>query len=184
MKKQAVIILAKGFEEVEALIPMDILRRCGVEVIIAGLGSELVEGAHGTSVKADIIFEKYDGSPDAVILPGGMPGAETLASSTKVKGLVAKLNSENKLVAAICASPALVLAPTGILKGKKATCYPGMEKSFLSDVKFSDSEVVQDGNIITSRGPATAFAFGLKIAENLVGKSTADMVAKQMLYVK
>ena len=184
MKKQAVIILAKGFEEVEALTPMDILRRCGVNVTIAGLGSELVEGAHGTSVKADIVFEKYEASPDAVILPGGMPGAENLASSTKVKGLISNLNSGKKIVAAICASPALVLAPTGILKGKKATCYPGMEKSFLSNVKFSDSEVVQDGNIITSRGPATAFAFGLKIAENLVGKSTADMVGKQMLYIK
>jgi protein deglycase len=182
MKKRAVIILAKGFEEVEVLTPFDILRRCGVDVTVAGLGSRIVEGGHGASVSGDIIFEAYSDMPDALILPGGMPGAENIASSTKVKDLMVNLLSKRKIVAAICASPALVLAPTGILSGKEATCYPGMEKSFPSDVKFSASEVVQDGNIITSRGPATAFAFGLKIAENLVGKNTADMVAGQMLY--
>jgi protein deglycase len=182
MKKQAVIILAKGFEEVEAFTPIDILRRCGINLTVAGLGAELVEGAHGARVRTDIVFEKYDASPDVIILPGGMPGAENLASSTKVKDLIMNLNSERRIIAAICASPALVLAPAGVLKGKRATCYPGMEKSFPSDVKFFNGEVVQDGNIITSMGPATAFAFGLKIAENIVGKSTADMVGKQMLY--
>ena len=120
--------------------------------------------------------------PDAVVFPGGMPGAEHLASSTKVKDLITKMNNEGRIIAAICASPALVLAPSGVLNGKSATCYPGMEKSFFTNVQFSDDKVVQDGNIITSRGPGTAFEFGLKIAENLAGKAKSDMLSEQMVY--
>ena len=111
-----------------------------------------------------------------------LPGAENLASSTKVKELITKMDSQDKIIAAICASPALVLAPTGVLKGKSAVCYPGLEKNFSTDIKFVKQEVVQDGNIITSKGPATAFAFGIKVTENLTGKAKADMIAQQMLY--
>ena len=182
MKEKALIILAKGFEEAEAIIPIDILRRCDVEVIIAGVGSDEIVSTRGVIVKTDVILETYTGMADVVILPGGMPGAENLANSIKVKDIIAKMNSGKKLIAAICASPALVLAPTGILSGKTATCYPGMEKTFAPGVKFVKDEVVKDGNIITSRGPATAFAFGLKIAEELVGKDKVEMVAEQMLY--
>jgi 4-methyl-5(b-hydroxyethyl)-thiazole monophosphate biosynthesis len=184
MKKKALIVLAPGFEETEAIVPMDALRRSEIDVTIAGLGGQMVTGAHGVTVKADVVFADYKDIPDAVVFPGGMPGAENLASSTKVKELIAKMDSEGRIIAAICASPALVLAPTGILKGRTATCYPGLEKNFSSDVKVTKDKVVQDGNIITSRGPATAFPFGLKIAENLVGKAKAQMVAEQMLYEK
>jgi 4-methyl-5(b-hydroxyethyl)-thiazole monophosphate biosynthesis len=161
---------------------LDILRRSEVDVTIAGLGGEMVTGAHGLSVKADVVFEDYKDVPDAVVFPGGMPGAENLASSTKVKELLEKMGSEDRIIAAICASPALVLAPMGILKGRAATCYPGLEKNFSTDIKTKKDKVVQDGNVITSRGPATAFAFGIKIAENLVGEAKARMVAEQMLY--
>ncbi len=182
MSSKALMILAEGFEEVEAVTPVDVLRRAGVTVTVAGVGGTNIAGAHGISMSADIALEEYTDLPDVVILPGGLPGAENLASSTKVKDILAKMNSEGRLIAAICASPALVLAPAGILDGKKAACYPGMEKTFSTGIKFVTEKVVQDGNIITSQGPATAFAFGVKIAENLVGKDKADMIAKQMLY--
>lgn len=182
MAKKALIILADGFEEVEATTPIDILRRSEVEVIIAGLGKKEITGAHEITIKADVLFEEYNELPDAVVFPGGMPGAENLAISMKVKDLISKMNSAGKIIAAICASPALVLTPTGILKGKSATCYPGMEENFTSDIKRSSERVVQDGNVITSQGPATAFDFGLKVAENLIGKQKADMVAQQMLF--
>lgn len=182
MDGKVLIILADGFEEIEAFTPIDILRRADVDVVVAGLGEDMVTGAHGITVKTDIDFEDYKGVPEALILPGGMPGAENLAGSIKLKDLIRKMNSKNKLIAAICASPALVLGPTGILQGRKATCYPGLEVSFTPEIAFSKKEVVQDGNIITSRGPATAFKFGLKIAEELVGKDKSDMIAKQMVF--
>ncbi len=182
MNKKALVILAPGFEEVEAVVPVDILRRCDVDVLIAGLGANEIISARGIKIAADIILEEYSDMPDVVIIPGGMPGAENLANSIKVKDLILKMNAEKRLIAAICASPALVLAPAGVLNGRTATCYPGMERTFAPGVKFVEEEVIKDGNIITSRGPATAFAFGIKIAEELVGKEKAHMVAAQMLY--
>ncbi len=183
MKKKVLVILAEGFEDIEAITPIDILRRINVEVIVAGLSGDTVKSARGVVVTADRVLSDTDNSYDAVILPGGMPGAEHLASSAKVKKIVLEMHEKGKIVAAICASPALILAPMGLLDGKKATCFPGMEENFSAKVKFSQDKVVQDGNIITSRGPATAFLFSLKIAENLVGKDMAEMVGKQTLYL-
>lgn len=183
MKKRALVILAEGFEDIEAVTPVDILRRINVEVIVAGLSEGIVKGARGITIKVDRVLSDADNSCDVVILPGGMPGAEHLAASSKVKKLVVEMFEKGKLIAAICASPALVLAPLGVLDGKKATCFTGMEENFPASVKFLKDPVVQDGNVITSRGPATAFAFSLKIAENLVGKDMAAMVAKQTLYL-
>ena len=182
MKKKAVIILAEGFEEVEAVTPIDVLRRAEVDVTVAGLGGLSVTGAHGISIKADILFQDHDHISDAVIFPGGLPGAENLAGSVKVKDFILKMNAEGGIIAAICASPALVLAPTGILKGISATCYPGLEKNFTPDIKFMKEKVVQDGNIITSRGPATALEFSLKIAENLAGDARVEILAEQLLF--
>jgi len=181
MKKKALMVIADGFEEVEAVTPVDVLRRSEVEVTVAGLGKDIVTGAHGLSIKTDILLEEYKELPDALVFPGGMPGAENLASSSTVKNLVSKMDDESRIIAAICASPALVLAPSGVLSGKKATCYPGLEKNFSTDIKFVKEDVVREGNIITSRGPATALKFGLVIAEALVGKPKAEMVAGQML---
>ncbi|MGB2600973.1 MAG: DJ-1 family glyoxalase III [Candidatus Omnitrophota bacterium] len=181
MNKKALVILAQGFEEIEAVIPIDMLRRAEVEVIVAGVGGETITGSREVIIKPDVSLEECDLEPDAVILPGGMPGAENLATSSKVKEIITKMNSKGKIIAAICASPALVLAPMGILNGKEATCYPGLDKNFSPEIKFSKERVVQDGNVITSQGPATAFGFARKITENLVGKAKADMVASQML---
>ncbi|NQT32695.1 MAG: DJ-1/PfpI family protein [Candidatus Omnitrophica bacterium] len=182
MKKTALIVLAEGFEEAEAMVPVDVLRRAEVDVTVAGVGSNLISSARGVTIQTDVILEDYNSTPDALVFPGGLPGAEHLALSKKVKDLILKMNSDGRLIAAICASPALVLAPTGILSGKKATCYPGLEKNFSTDIEHVKDKVVQSGNIITSQGPATAFEYAFKIAENLVGKTKADMIATQMLF--
>ena len=184
MAKKALVVLAEGFEEVEAVTPIDILRRCEVEVTVAGLKAEIITGAHNVAIKTDIMFEQYEEMPDALILPGGMPGAENLASSVKLKDLIVKMNSSGKIIAAICASPVVVLEPSGILSKRNVTCYPGMEKGFSPDVRPSKEDVAEDGNLITSRGPWTAFSFGMKVAEKLVGQAKSEMVGSQMLYLK
>ncbi|PIU39866.1 MAG: DJ-1 family protein, partial [Candidatus Omnitrophica bacterium CG07_land_8_20_14_0_80_50_8] len=127
MKKTALIVLADGFEEIEAVTPIDVLRRAGIEVIVAGVGKREVTGAHDITVETDLMLEQYQGIPDAVVLPGGMPGAANLNQSEALKDLLQKMKRAGKIIAAICASPAVVLAPNGILEGKKATCYPGFE---------------------------------------------------------
>ncbi|MFH1877584.1 MAG: DJ-1 family glyoxalase III [Candidatus Omnitrophota bacterium] len=180
--KKALIILAEGFEEVEAVTAIDLLRRSGVEVTVAGLDAENVKGSHGIIIKADTALKKYKAVPNALILPGGSRGAERLANSREVKELILKMDSEGRLIAAICAAPAIVLAPAGVLSGKEATCFPGMEENFSPDIKFKKEKVVQDGNVITSRGPATSFDFSVLIAENLVGRETADQAARNMLF--
>ncbi|MBU1084448.1 MAG: DJ-1 family glyoxalase III [Candidatus Omnitrophota bacterium] len=181
MKKQALVILADGFEETEAVTVIDVLRRSEINVTIAGLVSAVVTGGHNISIKCDKIIEECKGPYDALILPGGTPGAENLASSEKVKEMISSMKEKGKIIAAICASPAIVLAPIGILDRKKATCYPGMERGFSSNVIFTGEDVVQDGRIITSKGVGTALVFALKIAENLVGKPKAEMIAEQVL---
>jgi 4-methyl-5(b-hydroxyethyl)-thiazole monophosphate biosynthesis len=173
MSKKALIMLADGFEEIEAVTSIDVLRRAGIEVAVCGLAGNEATGAHGLKVGCDAVFGGYDGLPDALVLPGGMPGATNLAASEKLNTLIKRLHSEGKLVAAICASPAIVLAPTGILNGKKATAYPGMEDEFPKEVRFSKDKVVTDGNVITSRGPGTALLFALAIVENLLGPAEA-----------
>jgi 4-methyl-5(b-hydroxyethyl)-thiazole monophosphate biosynthesis len=128
-----------------------------------------------------MLLEDYRDIPDAVILPGGMPGAKNLSESKKVSEMINKANHERRVVAAICAAPALALAPTGILNGKKATCFPGMEKHFPSAVQFSEDRVVTDGNIVTSRGAGTAMEFSLKLVEQLMGHENAWILKEQLL---
>lgn len=181
MAKKALVVLADGFEEIEAVTTIDILRRAGIDVTVAGLGKTQIRGSHGITITADNKVDEAGADFDAIILPGGMPGAKNLAGSEKVKGLIAKMHSEGKLIAAICASPAVVLAQTGILKNKSATCYPGMEGNFGKDTKYRGDNVVIDGNIITSRGPATAFLFSLGIAEKLAGKESRDKLERETL---
>lgn len=181
MNKTALLVLAAGFEETEAVVPADFLRRCEVDVTVAGLGDREVRSAHGITIKADTVFDENIELPDAVILPGGSPGAENLAADIGLKGFLLNMSSEDKVIAAICASPALVLNPAGLLKGKKATCYPGLEKNFSSDMEFLDQDVVTDGQLITSRGPGTVFAFSKAVASLLCGKSKADAVSEMML---
>ncbi len=181
MLKTALVILAEGFEEIEAIAPVDVLRRAGVRVALAGLTERRVKSSRNIEVQVDILLADLVEIPDAVILPGGIPGATNLAKSEEVSKLVKKMNTEGKIVAAICAAPAAVLAPLGILDGKKATCYPGCESDFSNKISYSKKRVVVDGNIITSQGPGTALEFSLEIATQLVGKEMAENVRGKML---
>jgi 4-methyl-5(b-hydroxyethyl)-thiazole monophosphate biosynthesis len=181
MKKTVLIVLAEGFEEIEAITPTDVLRRAGVEVIVAGVGKREVTGAHGITVETDTLLEQYGEIPDALVLPGGMPGAENLQKSEALKTILQKMKKSNRLIGAICASPAVVLAPNGVLDGKKATCFPGFEEGLGPKVTFSEERVVCDGQVITSRGPGTAFEFSLELVSQLVGAEKASQLAQNLL---
>jgi 4-methyl-5(b-hydroxyethyl)-thiazole monophosphate biosynthesis len=180
---RAAVLLADGFEEVEAVTPIDFLRRAGVEVIVTGVTGDTVTGAREIVVRTDRGIEEVAGMTDqldAVVLPGGMPGAENLARSEGVNKILTEMNGGGKLIAAICASPAVVLEPTGILAGKRVTCYPGFEDRF-TKAAFETSRVVVDGNILTSRGPGTAAEFAVEIIRRLAGDEAAKDVYEKTL---
>jgi 4-methyl-5(b-hydroxyethyl)-thiazole monophosphate biosynthesis len=179
--KQVLLVLAEGFEEIEAVTPIDVLRRAGLEVTVAGIGGTLVTGAHGLALKADIELTAYSGSPDAVVLPGGMPGASNLAACKPLASILIKAHGSGKLIAAICASPAVVLAPMGLLDGKKATCYPGFEDRLGATTERSGDRVVKAGKIITSKGPGTALEFSMAIVAELAGQAAADQLTEGMI---
>ncbi len=182
--RRVAVFLAEGFEEIEAVVPIDILRRGGVEVVVAGVGTDVVTGSHGITIDADALVEEIDINDfDGLILPGGLPGANNLAESEGVNKLLNSARDEGKLIAAICASPALVLSPLGILKNKKVTGYPGTEFQHFDTVSYIDEKVVSDGNFITSKGPGTAFDFALKILEYFQGKESALKIASAMLVI-
>jgi len=182
MGKKAVIILADGFEETEAVTTIDIVKRGGIDVEIAGLSATTAIGAHGITISCDTILEALSGEYNAVILPGGQPGTKNLAASEAVSHLVKEFFSQGKLCAAICAAPT-VFAKTGILEGKAATCYPGCE-SDLPEGSFCEDAVVVDGNVITSRGVGTAIDFSLAIISYLENTAVAENVAEKILYQK
>lgn len=184
-EKRVLVILADGFEEVEALSPVDVLRRSGAAVTVAALeyeaGTRSVRGAHDMHVVCDALLADVAGQAfDAIVLPGGMPGAENLHRSALVTKVIHDTLDRGDLVCAICASPAYVLAPAGVLDGKKATCYPGCE-SVAPSVGFTGDRVVKDGNVITSAGPGTALEFGLKISETLFGSGMSEKLKAGML---
>jgi len=181
MPKRAIIVFAEGFEEIEAVTPADVLRRAGVQVALVGLDAMEVRGAHGIAMKMDRTLGPEEDA-DAIILPGGMPGAENLAGSARLREILMTHASAGKVIAAICASPGLVLGSHGLLDGKRATCYPGFERYFGAGAVYVRDDVVCDGNIITSRGPGTAFAFALALARVLAGEATAADLEKRMLY--
>ncbi len=182
MKKSALLILANGFEEVEAVAPIDMLRRAGIDVMIAGLGQAHVISARGMSIQADTELSRYAGSPDALILPGGGGGAKKLHESPLVAQWVTNMNKQGKLIAAICASPAVVLAPLGILNGGRATCFRDMQHLFGTRATHVDAPVVVWKNIITSAGPGTSFEFAMAIITYLIDKITAENIAYQAMY--
>ena len=179
MSKHAVIILADGFEELEAIAPIDLLRRAGIQVTVLGLHSLDVRGSHDILIKAAMPLDDFSGPFDALILPGG-PGHKHLLESNKVLEMVRSANSKNILCAAICASP-IVLAKAGILANKKATCFPGFEDQ-LGGAVFVDKKAVVDGNVITSRGAGTAIEFALEIVAYLAGKAALDSVTEKIVF--
>jgi 4-methyl-5(b-hydroxyethyl)-thiazole monophosphate biosynthesis len=187
MAKKAIVLLADGFEDVEAITPIDYLRRAGIEVTAASISQSLTVTSRwgGIKIIADAVLSqlaKQSGDWDAVILPGGMPGASSLASSSETAALLKEMFADGKLICAICAAPAVVLAPLGILSGKKFTCYPGMEeKASTANGTWSEDRVVVDGNIITSRAAGTAGKFALAIIEKLLDETSAKKIADTVL---
>lgn len=178
MTKKSLIILADGFEEIEAVTPIDILRRADIEVSVASLNPKvrLVKGSHGIYIQAETALDELTPEDyDACILPGG-PGVKNLAASELVKSIILNMHAQGKLIAAICAAPAIVLAPIGILDKKNATCYLNMENHFSDTTIFHADPVVIDSNIITSRGAGTAMAFSLAIVEKLCGKDVTEKI--------
>lgn len=182
MSKTALILIAEGTEEIEAITPGDVLSRVGVDITYAGVGGTEFMGGHHVPLRAECPIEEVaDILFDAVIVPGGGKGAENMAHSPEVSKLIMRHHEAGKLIAAICAAPAVVLAPLGILNGKHATCFPGLERRFPHEVKVCDTTVVVDGKLVTSRGPGTAMEFSLKLAELLTGAQNALKVRQYML---
>ena len=179
------VFLADGFEDVEALIPIDVLRRGGVEVVtVSTTEFPLVESAHGVSIEADIQFDQADyADADLLMLPGGMPGASNLFEHEGVCQAVKAQFESGKKVAAICAAPAVVLAQLGVLNDKKATCYPGFEKALdAAGATYTGDLVTVDGNVTTAEGPAAAFPYAYELLTQLVDKQTSDQIAEGMRF--
>ena len=178
MSKKIYVFLAQGFEVTEALATVDVLRRAKLDTQTVSItSSREVESANGITVKADVLFSDIDAnSADMLLLPGGMPGTLNLEACEPLTDLVAKFYNEGKFIAAICAAPS-ILGHLGILKGKKATCYPGFE-SELNGAEISSESVVRDGKVITAKGMGVSCRFGLEIIKALLGDQTADSVAQ------
>ena len=177
------VFLADGFEDVEALIPVDVLRRGGVDLVTVSVmdGSQVVESAHGVQMVADTLFEDCDFSDaDLLLLPGGMPGASNLYAHEERQAVLAQFKA-GRMIAAICAAPAVVLGQLGILRGKRATCYPGFEH-MLDGADYTGELYTVDGNIVTGEGPAAAFPFAYQLLSMLVDEQTSRQIAVGMRF--
>jgi 4-methyl-5(b-hydroxyethyl)-thiazole monophosphate biosynthesis len=180
--KEILVLLADGFEEVEALTVVDYLRRKDILVKTCSISkSKIVIGVHDIPVEADLLIDNIRNIEDCngVIIPGGMPGAENLKNSKAVINTVQKFYKENKLIGAICAGP-IVLKEAGIIEGKDITSYPGFEED-LKGGNYKEDLVVRDGNIITARGPAVAVYFALELIEYISGKEKSDELKNDIL---
>ena len=176
------LFLADGFEEVEAIATLDVIRRCGLDLQTVGIGGREIRGAHGVTVTADITEEEFTPSPDvdAIILPGGMPGTKNLDASDTVREALKAAAQGDKLLCAICAAPS-VLGHNGYLAGKRATCLPGFEGE-LTGATYTAESVTEDGNVITGNGAGSAHLFGEAIAARFVGREAAHQVLLNMQY--
>lgn len=178
------LFLADGFEEIEAIATLDLLRRAGVNAVTVSINETLaVKGAHGVEVAADeLIADVNLEEANMLITPGGMPGSSNLAANAKLCEMLSAQNAREGKIAAICAAPAVVLAPLGILEGHDATCYPGFEGALKAGGAYHKNQrVVVDRNIITANGPSSAIPFALSIIEALKGQDAADKVAAGIL---
>ena len=184
MEKRVLVPLAEGFEMVEALSVVDILRRGNIQVDTAALSDNLqVTSSHGVTVLADkLLGNCLDQEYDLIALPGGIPGAENLKNSEELVELLKKQREEKRLYGAICASPALVLEHHGLLEGKKATCHPGFA-SHLTSQEYTGEKVVIDGNCVTSRGAGTSIDFALELLALLAGEGTRQTVKQGLALI-
>ena len=179
---RVLVPLAEGFEELEAVTVIDLLRRAGIDVVTAGLAPGPVKASRGTVIVPDTTLDAVlDQDFDMVVLPGGMPGAKHLNEDARIKALLKRMAEAGKFTCAICAAP-MVLANAGLLSGKKAATYPGfLDRMELADVTYVAEPVVRDGNVITSRGPGTAMDFALNLVEVLVGRAKREEVEAALL---
>ena len=174
------LLLADGFEEIEALTPVDVLRRAGLTVETVGIGKKTVLGSHGISVLADITDSEADAdSYGAVIFPGGMPGSLNLDKAEFTNKIIASVQSKGGRIAAICAAP-LVLGRRGLLKGLRATCYPGFEGELIGAVPTQEG-VVTDGNITTAKGMGVALAFAKELVSLFLSKEDAEKISSSIM---
>ncbi len=182
--KTSYLFLAEGFEEIEALSTVDVLRRAGMEVYTVSITPEKqVKGANGIQVIADKTISEID-ADDAewLIIPGGMPGATNLAACGKLNDMLVNQWNKQGKIAAICAAPAVVLAPLGIVRGQDATCYPSFKDDLIKyGAQYIDTRVIESGNLITSNGPSSALLFAFAIVSNTLGQDVASSVASGML---
>ena len=178
------VFLANGFEEIEALAPVDFLLRAGVEVKTVGVSGKLCRGAHGIGVEADILPEDVvlDEGVEGIILPGGMPGAENLNNSPDVQKAIDFCAENGKIISAICAAP-FILGRKGLLEGKNATCFPGFEDE-LKGANLVDVGVIIDGNIVTARGAGVAWEFGAAICSIMMGEEKALQILRGIQWRK
>ena len=181
MAKKVLVPIADGIEEIEAVCIIDTLRRAGAEVTVASIGMLQVTASRGVKLVADVtIASCADVTYDAIVLPGGMPGAEHLRDSTVLVAKLKEQKASERLYAAICAAPAVVLQHHGLLKNVRATCYPAMQ-SQLDSNQVSNDRVVVHGQCVTAQGPAVAIEFALKLVEMLFGLAKAKEVSAAML---
>tara|TARA_B110000879_G_scaffold164138_1_gene212006 strand:+ start:7480 stop:8064 length:585 start_codon:yes stop_codon:yes gene_type:complete len=185
MIKTALVPIAEGSEELEAVTIIDVLRRAGVEVTVASAneGETLqISGSHGIKIVADKMLSSCaENTYDLIAVPGGLPGTEHLAEHTLLDSLLRKQAEQGKLIGAICAAPALVLASKGLLLDKTATCYPSFQQGLEAKEVDGEARVVVDGNIITSQGPGTALDFALELVEQLCGVVKREEVGAPMV---
>lgn len=175
------VLLGTGFEETEAIAPVDLLRRAGVEVTTVGINGKIVKGSHGIGVEADMTLEEADFSDlEMIVLPGGLGGVASCRASKTAMDALAKAWQDGKLVAAICAGPT-VLADLGITDGKTCTCYPGCEGGMGNAIMAENAAAVQDGRLITGTSAGCAIAFGLKLIEALKGPEAAEAIRRQIV---
>lgn len=176
------VMLADGFEEVEALAPVDVLRRAGVQVQTVGVTGQTVAGSHGVLVQADCTPAGVQlDTAEMIVLPGGLQGTKNLYASEFVREAVQYCLGHDKYVAAICAAPSVILGGMGLLQGKAATCYPGMEQG-MTGADAQDKPCCIDGKIITGRAMGASLTFGLKLCAALKGQAAADEVARKIVY--
>ena len=182
MKNKVYVFFAEGFEEIEALTVVDMLRRVEVDTVMVSVGDSVtVTGAHGIPVITDGLFTEFSyGDGTMAVLPGGMPGTNHLMAHEGLKQVLLSYQEAKKYIAAICAAPS-VLGANGLLEGRHATCYPGFEEKLLGAKAMPDAVVI-DGNIITSRGMGTAISFGAALISRLVTEEAADELLKAIQY--